>query len=104
VVVPRRQAAARRVRADLRELSEETGLEGRCARTVAETLDGFPESRLVFRTCFVQIEDAVGEPTLREPDKAESWSWHDWHDLPSPLFAPVSSLVASGHKARDGTA
>jgi 8-oxo-dGTP pyrophosphatase MutT (NUDIX family) len=81
----------------LRELREETGLRGSRTRIVAETLDGFPDSRLVFRTHFVRVEDARGEPVLREPDNAEGWSWHGWKELPQPLFSPVASLVAWGY-------
>jgi 8-oxo-dGTP diphosphatase len=81
----------------LRELSEETGLAGGSAHVVAGTLDGFPESRLVFRTCFVRVDDVAGEPKRCEPDKAVDWGWHDWGALPSPLFTPVASLLESGY-------
>lgn len=81
----------------LRELREETGLEARAARVVGESLDGFPESHLVFRTSFVEVDDTAGEPRLMEPDKAAEWQWWPWAQLPSPLFAPVSSLAASGY-------
>jgi 8-oxo-dGTP diphosphatase len=79
----------------LRELREETGLAASGGRVVAETLDGFPESRLVYRTRFVAV-DVDGEPRAREPDKTDEWSWFAWDDLPEPLFRPVASLVASG--------
>lgn len=81
----------------IRELREETGLEAREAQVVGESLNGFPESRLVFRTSFVEVADVVGEPELREPDKASDWRWFSWPTLPSPLFAPVASFLASGH-------
>jgi ADP-ribose pyrophosphatase YjhB (NUDIX family) len=77
----------------LRELREETSLEGGAARVVAESLDGFPESRAVFRTRFVAVENAVGEPRVLEPEKAAAWSWHGWHELPTPLFRPAASFV-----------
>jgi 8-oxo-dGTP diphosphatase len=79
----------------VRELREETGLAAPGGRVVAETLDGFPESRLVYRTRFVVV-DADGEPEAHEPDKTEEWSWFAWDDLPEPLFRPVASFVASG--------
>src|SRR5947208_9769594 len=50
----------------LRELREETGLRGRRPHVVGETLDGFPESRLVYRTRFVAVE-AEGEAQAAEP-------------------------------------
>lgn len=80
----------------LRELEEETGLRAQRAHVVAETVDGFPESRLVFRTRFVEVV-AAGRPRPLEPDKTAAWRWHGWSALPSPLFAPVASLVASGY-------
>ncbi|WP_207920204.1 NUDIX hydrolase [Saccharopolyspora aridisoli] len=39
---------------------------------------------------------ADGEPQVLEPDEVESWSWHPWHALPTPLFTPVRSLVGTG--------
>jgi 8-oxo-dGTP diphosphatase len=81
----------------LRELREETGLEARQPQVVYETVNGFPESRLVFRTRFVHVEDAGGQPQVREPDKTADWRWHRWSELPTPLFAPVTSLVKSGY-------
>jgi ADP-ribose pyrophosphatase YjhB (NUDIX family) len=76
----------------LRELAEETGLKARGPRVVFEVVDGFPESRLVYRTRFVEV-DAVGSPSVCEPDKTEGWQWHPWSSLPAPLFAPVASLA-----------
>jgi ADP-ribose pyrophosphatase YjhB (NUDIX family) len=81
----------------LRELQEETGLQGSGARVVAATLDGFAASRWVFRTRFVEV-DAAGEPKAREPEKTRAWRWFDWHRLPRPLFQPVSSLIAAGYE------
>jgi ADP-ribose pyrophosphatase YjhB (NUDIX family) len=77
----------------LRELHEETGLRGRRPRVVGESLDGFPDSRLVYRTRFVAVE-AEGEARAAEPHKNEAWDWFDWNELPRPLFEPVASFVA----------
>lgn len=82
----------------LRELLEETGLEARGGRLIGESIDGFPDSHLVFRTDFVEVDDTRGEPGALEPDKAAEWRWWPWSQLPSPLFAPVASLVASGYR------
>ena len=78
-----------------RELYEETGLEARGGRVVAETLDGFRDSRTVYRTRFVSMRGVSGEPRRREPAKVEGWSWHPWDSLPEPLFAPVASMLAT---------
>jgi 8-oxo-dGTP diphosphatase len=81
----------------LRELFAETGLDARGGRVVAESVDGFPESRLVFRTSFVEVAGVRGEAERREPDQAADWRWWRWSELPSPLFTPVASLVARGY-------
>jgi 8-oxo-dGTP diphosphatase len=82
----------------IRELREETGLVALGGRVVGETLDGFPESRLLFRTHMVVLDDVHGEPSPREPDKTAAWRWCDWRRLPQPLFRPVASLVAAGFR------
>jgi ADP-ribose pyrophosphatase YjhB (NUDIX family) len=81
----------------IRELEEETGLVASGAEVVGETVDGFPESRLVFRTRFITVE-VVGEPHVREPDKTGIWSWYRWDEIPAPLFRPLASLVAAGYR------
>jgi ADP-ribose pyrophosphatase YjhB (NUDIX family) len=81
----------------LRELEEETGLVGTSAEYVAETLDGFPESLLVFRTRFVRAI-ATGEPQVREPEKMDGWRWYSWDEMPSPLFRPLASLRSAGYR------
>lgn len=82
----------------IRELREETGIEATTAHLVAETLDGFPESRLVLRTRFVEVGGSCAKPQRREPDKTGEWRWWSWPALPAPLFRPVASLVASGYR------
>ena len=82
----------------IRDLREETGLVAHGGRVVAETLDGFPESRLLFRTRLVVLDDVRGEAWPREPDKTAAWRWCDWRVLPQPLFRPVASLVAAGFR------
>ena len=57
--------------------------------------DVFAEEGLHYVTLHHLVE-ADGEPELREPGKAEAWSWHAWDALPEPLFPPVAALVASG--------
>lgn len=81
----------------VRELREETTLEGGRPRVIAETVDGFPESRVVYRTSFVEMAVTHGEPFAAEPEKTRRWDWFDWDDLPQPLFPTVASFVAAGH-------
>ena len=34
-----------------------------------------------------------GEPQIMEPDKIESWGWHDIDNLPEPLFGVIENYV-----------
>ena len=79
-----------------RELVEETGLVGAVPRVVAETLDTFPSGDC-WRTHWVLMEWVSGEPEVLEPDEQDSWGWYAWDRLPTPLFLPMASLVASGY-------
>jgi 8-oxo-dGTP diphosphatase len=77
-----------------RELLEETGLTSRFIRYLGDTLDSFEESQR-WRAHFLLVE-AEGEPQILEPHKCDRWEWHDIASLPTPLFAPVRSLLESG--------
>jgi len=35
----------------------------------------------------------AGEPTVLEPDKAESWGWYELDKLPRPLFGTVERAI-----------
>lgn len=45
----------------------------------------------------MKAEFLSGEPRVCEPEKCSGWDWFSWERLPSPLFAPVTSLVAQGY-------
>lgn len=82
----------------IRELKEETDLVGRSPHVVATTVDGFKESGVAFRTTFVVVPIVEGNVRAMEPHKTRDWTWQQWSSLPRPLFAPVSSLIASGYQ------
>jgi 8-oxo-dGTP diphosphatase len=44
-------------------------------------------------TLFVVVDAFEGKPLAKEPDKCEHWDWFEWDALPSPLFAPVQSVL-----------
>jgi 8-oxo-dGTP diphosphatase len=78
-----------------REAAEETGLALGAVAPGPYTVDPFPEEGKHYVTLFA-VADADGEPRAMEPEKCAEWRWHDWRALPSPLFAPLASLVARG--------
>ena len=78
-----------------RELLEETGLVAGTVEPVAWTSDIFEDAGLHFITLHHVVE-AEGEPSVLEPAKVREWRWCDWNDLPAPLFAPATALLAGG--------
>ena len=82
-----------------RELFEETGLVGAVPRVVAETTDTFPDDE-IYLTRFVRMDWVEGEARALEPDVCAAWEWYVWDRLPTPLFLPMASLVASGFDPR----
>ncbi|UGL63028.1 phosphatase [Streptomyces phage PinkiePie] len=36
-----------------------------------------------------------GDPVVKELDKCEEWQWFNMANLPSPLFAPIKSIVGA---------
>lgn len=83
-----------------RELAEETGLVATDITTIAWTSDVFDEEGLHYVTLHHLIT-AEGAPQVLEPDKVESWAWHRWTALPTPLFTPARSLVETGWRPPD---
>ena len=79
-----------------RELVEETGLVMRAWQAGPWSVNEFPEIGRQYATLFVVATTTEGEPTTREPDKCLGWHWFAWNALPSPLFAPLAALVATG--------
>ena len=84
-----------------RELREETAVEARTLRVGPYTNDFFDEDDEHYVSLFVIGEDVVGEPRAMEPDKAATWQWFDWADLPEPLFLPLKNLKAAGYDPFD---
>lgn len=42
-----------------------------------------------------------GEPSVREPEKCESWVWHDLHGLPEPLWDPVKNYLEATRSGKN---
>lgn len=79
-----------------RELLEETAMELGPATVGPCTNDVFADVQEQYVTVFVIATGSSGEPVNTEPHKCEGWSWFAWDALPTPLFAPVRSLVDTG--------
>jgi len=79
-----------------REVLEETGLVLGTIKPGPYTVDSFPDVEQHYVTLFVIAQYAGGEPEVREPEKCGGWTWHDWNELPDPLFAPLASLRGQG--------
>ena len=80
----------------LREVLEETGLDISTVTPGPYTSDVFHAEGKHYVTLFVTAHSAAGEPALCEPDKCSEWRWCRWSELPAPLFAPLTTLQASG--------
>src|SRR5262249_10496425 len=77
----------------VRELEEETGLRAERGRVVFQTRDRLADGR-PWHSVFGWVDIAGDtEPELRESWKCGGWGWFEPRSLPSPLFAPVSSLL-----------
>lgn len=76
---------------------EEAGIEIKNIKPATFTNDVFEKEQKHYVTVFVTAEYASGNVRVMEPDKCETWDWFEWGTLPSPLFIPVSNLVAQGY-------
>ncbi|MFT3712092.1 MAG: NUDIX domain-containing protein [Archangium sp.] len=75
-----------------REVLEETGCEIANVRflRVLNTVQYAPRH---YVDLAFAADWASGEPTVKEPDKVESWAWFSLDALPSPLFATVPTAL-----------
>lgn len=87
-----------------RELAEETGMTVTGIRPATFTVDLFPDEHRHYVTLFVEAVGVDGDPATLEPEKCAGWEWFPWTALPTPLFRPLASLVASGYVPADLTA
>jgi 8-oxo-dGTP diphosphatase len=80
----------------IREIQEETGASVSIVRRGPYTNDVFEEERKHYVTLFVVADYVSGDIVAGEPEKCERWEWHEWKDLPQPLFLPVQNLLKTG--------
>jgi 8-oxo-dGTP diphosphatase len=79
----------------VREVAEETGVQITNVRFGAVTNDVFTDEGRHYVTVWMLSDHAAGEPAILEPDKCVGLAWHDFDDLPEPLFLPWRQLLAS---------
>ena len=77
-----------------RETAEETGLTLNQLEPGRFVSDVFHDVGKHYITLFMVSRDAQGEPECREPEKCDGWEWFSPDALPSPLFAPLQTLIA----------
>lgn len=80
-----------------RELFEETGLTAEHVVRGPYTNDIMSEEGKHYITLVTIVQNAMGEPQVKEPQKCESWEWFAWNDLPQPLFLPIKHLLEEGY-------
>ncbi|MGL1902123.1 MAG: NUDIX hydrolase [Fibrobacterales bacterium] len=80
-----------------REVLEETGLVIENVGHAGFTTDIFSDIQKQYVTLFALAHNPTGEPETLEPNKCLGWHWFSWDSLPSPLFAPLESLIAQGY-------
>jgi 8-oxo-dGTP diphosphatase len=83
----------------IRESLEETGIRIKNVRFSTITNDLFKDGKH-YITLYMTAEWESGEPRIKEPDKAETWEWFDWDDLPRPLFMPLTTLKKQGFRPK----
>ena len=76
-----------------REVFEEVGLKIKNIHQGSFTNDVFTNEKKHYITLFALSEFDSGELVNKEPEKAESWGWYEWDNLPRPLFSPIENLI-----------
>ena len=87
-----------------RELREETGIEihpsefsfAHVVNCVWKSSDQDACTSHFVTIFMLAIVPSTTEAQCLEPHKCEGWSWHDFANLPKPLFAPLTKLINSG--------
>ena len=78
-----------------REAKEETNLEIKNIRFGAITNDHFTKDDKHYVTIWMLSDWASGKEYITEPDKCIGQAWHNFNNLPTPLFLPWQQLLRS---------
>jgi 8-oxo-dGTP diphosphatase len=80
-----------------RETREEAGIEIHNLQFVCFTNNVHEEDGAHYITLMFVADWKAGEPTTTEPDKIGDWAWHQWHNLPEPLFMAARNFIEKGY-------
>ena len=80
-----------------REVEEETGMSVTNIRFAGLTNDVFTKENKHYITVFMLCDWKTGEAQIKEPENCSGISWHEWQDLPQPLFLPIQNLLKQGY-------
>ena len=78
-----------------REVKEETNLDIKNVRFGAVTNDYFVDEDKHYITIWMLSDWASGKECITEPNKCTAQAWHNFEDLPAPLFLPWQQLLQS---------
>lgn len=82
-----------------RETREETGIEIKNIRFLAlSNLKRYAPRHYV--NIGLVADWKSGEPTIKEPEKTESWNWYELDQLPSPLFECIPYYLEAYKQGR----
>jgi 8-oxo-dGTP diphosphatase len=79
-----------------REAFEEAGIQLDDYAFLAVTNDVFEVEGRHSVTLFYRTTRYSGTPSVREPDRCETWQWWPWDALPPNLFLPLQNLRRTG--------
>lgn len=81
-----------------REVFEETGIQIAHLKQGPYSNDVFHGENKHYVSLFVVADYRSGAVELKEPEKCHSWEWFDKAKLPTPLFLPLSNILAQGYQ------
>ena len=81
----------------IREIKEETGLEVKNPKVIAITnnLETYRETGTHHVSVVLLVENVLGEPENKEPEKCEAWLWSNPRSLPEPHFDASRTAIKS---------
>lgn len=74
-----------------RMLLEETGLKAHSIKK-GPWINAIKEKHPQL-TLFLCVDEFIGIPEVKMPDRYQDWDWFEWEAFPTTLFPSVSSLI-----------